>query len=225
MSEWQTALLEPVKTILSQIGQFLANLLLMIFILIIGWVVAKFIKALVIRILRVLKLDVLSERIELDALLAKGGIGYSFSELVGVVFYWLTLLVAVMIAVNAIGLTVAADLLNTIVLYVPNIVAAIFILILGMFVATVLKNIVQTAAVNAGMGQSKLFGRLVEVIIVVFAVLIALEQLNIGAKLIELTVTIVLGSLGLGIAIAIGLGCKDTIGKLGSEIIDKIKGK
>jgi len=141
MSNWQLILVEPAKTVMTQISQFLINLLLVIVILIIGWIVSKTLKLLVSKFLKSIKLDEFSGRIELDSLLSKGGISYRLSDLIGVIFYWLGLLVTFVVAVNAIGLTIAADLLNKIVLYVPNIIAAIFILVLGMFVATMLKNI------------------------------------------------------------------------------------
>ena len=221
----QSVLLEPARAILTQIGQFLANVLLVIIILIVGWVISKIIKNLVTRLLRIIKIDDISDRIELDSLLAKGGITYSLSELIGVICYWLALLITFVVAINAIGLTIAADLLNKIVLYIPNVIAAIFILILGMFVATLLRNIVKTAANNAGLAQSNLLGKIVEIVIMVFAIAIALEQLNIGARVIELTISIILGALGLGFALAFGLGCKDIAGKATAEFIEKLKKK
>jgi len=206
MSNWQVVLLEPAKTVLSQISQFLVNVLLVIVILIIGWVIAKTIRTLVTRLLRVIKIDQLSDSIDLDNILAKGGISYSLSELMGAICYWLSLLITFVVAVNAIGLTVAADLLNRVVLYVPNIIAAVFILILGMFVATLLSNIVKTAANNAGVSQAKVLGKVAETAVIIFALVIALEQLGIATKIIELTITVLLASLGLGAALAFGLG-------------------
>jgi hypothetical protein len=225
MSTWQIVLLEPAKMILDQIGQFIINILLVLVILVIGWLVAKLIKSLVTRVLRAIKLDELSDRIELESLLAKGGIKYSLSELLGVVVYWLAILVTFMVAVNSVGLTVAADLLNRVVLYIPNIIAAIFILILGMFVATLLKNIIQTIATNAGLAEEKLLGKIVEILVMVFVIVMALEQLNIGAKTLQLILGIVLGALGLGVALAFGLGCKEIAGKMVAEFLDKIKKK
>jgi hypothetical protein len=223
MTSWQVVLLEPVRAVLSQIGQFLVSILLVLVILIFGWIIALIIKGIVIKVLRAVKLDVLSDRIELDALLEKGGITLSLSEIIGGICYWLVLLVTFMVAINAVGLTIAADLLNKVVLYIPNIIAAIFILIVGMFVATLLRNIVTTAANNAGIAQGKVLSKIVEVIVLVFAVLVALEQLNIGIRITELTVGIILGSIGLGCALAFGLGCKDIAGRYINETIEKLK--
>lgn len=225
MSNWQMVLLEPAKTVFAQIGQFLASMLLVIIILIIGWIISKLIKNLVIRVLKVVKLDRLSDRIELNNLLAKGGIQYSLSELIGVVCYWLALLITFVVAINAIGLTIAADLLNKVVLYIPNIIAAVFILILGMFMAALLRNIVQAAAINVGIAQANLLGKIVDIIVIVFAIAIALEQLNIGEKIIQLIVGIILGSAGLAIALAFGLGCKDIAAKAIADFTEKLKSK
>jgi len=225
MSSWQIVLLEPARTVLGQIGQFVVNVLLVLIILIIGWVISKLIRTVVTKGLRAVKLDELSDRIGLEAVLEKGGIALSLSELIGVICYWLALLVTFMVAINSIGLTVAADLLNKVVLYIPSVIAAIFILILGMFAATIIKNIVLTAANNAGLGQGKLLGKVVEVVIVLFAIFVALEQLNIGIRITELTLAILLGSLGLGLALAFGLGCRDIAGKFVSDFVDKLKKK
>ncbi|MCX5712328.1 MAG: hypothetical protein NTY47_04580, partial [Candidatus Omnitrophica bacterium] len=154
-------LLEPARTVLAQVGQFLVNILLVIIILLIGWVISGIIKTVVTKVLRAVKLDELADRIELDKLLAKGGVPYSLSELLGVLAYWIGLLLTFIVAVNAVGLTVAADLLNKVVLYVPNVIAAIFILILAMFISVLLKNIVQASAVNAGISQANLLSKIV----------------------------------------------------------------
>ena len=225
MSSWQVVLLEPARTVLSQIGQFLVNILLVIVILIIGWSISKLIRTLITKGLKMAKFDDLSEKIGLADLLGKGGIAYSLSDLVGVIFYWLALLVTFMVAINSVGLTIAADLLNKVVLYIPNVIAAIFILILAMFVATLLKNIVITAANNAGLSQGNFLSKLVEMIVLIFAVLISLEQLGIGVKVTEITLAIIMGSIGLALALSFGLGCKDIAGKFMGDMIDKMKKK
>jgi len=199
--------------------------LLVIVILIIGWLLSKLLRAVVIKALEIIKLDALSSRIELDKILEKGGIAFSLSELIGAICYWFGLLITFMVAINAIGLTIAAELLNKVVLYIPNVVAGIFILIIGMFAATALKNIVKTAANNAGLSQGKMLGQLVEVVVMIFAIFIALEQLNIGMRVTELTVGIILGSLGLALALSFGLGCKEIAGKFVAELVEKLKKK
>ncbi|MDD5165769.1 MAG: hypothetical protein PHQ57_00060 [Candidatus Omnitrophica bacterium] len=224
MSNLQGVLLEPARVLLTQISQFFVSVLLVLIIILIGWLVSKLIKTVVTRILVAVKIDDFADRVELAGILSKGGIKYSLSELIGVICYWLALLVTFVVALGTVNL-ITSTLLDRIVSYIPNIIAAIFVLILGIFVAALLKNIVQTAASNAGLNQAKFLGRIAEVVVVVFAVLIAMEELNIGAKIIELTVGIALGSLGLAFAIAFGLGSRDFAEKTISELAEKLKKK
>ena len=224
MGDLQATIAVPAKAILFQVGQFVGNLLLVLFLLLVGWLISQFIiKSGITKVLKLLKLDGLSHRIELDRVLAKGGIHSSLSELIGEICYWISLLITLVVALNAIGLSVAAELLQRIVLYVPNIVAAIFILIIGMFASVILKNIVKTTASNMGISQVNFISRLTEIVVLIFIVAIALEQLQIGAKIVELTITIILGALGLGFALAFGLGCKDMVARSVAEFLDKLK--
>ena len=124
MNSWEVVLLEPARTVLAQISQFMVNALLVIIILLIGWLLSKLIRSVVSKALKMAKLNELSSRIELDKLLGKGGITLPLSELTGIICYWLGLLITLMVAVNSVGLTVAADLLNKVVLFIPNVVAA-----------------------------------------------------------------------------------------------------
>lgn len=222
---WRDMLLEPIKGMLGLIGIFMSKLFIVIVVLFIGWIVAKLIKTIVEKALNVLKVEAFAKKLGIDEFIAKGGIKHNFSELVGMVAYWLAMLVVVVAAVNAIGLTVAADLLNKIVLYIPNVIAAIFILVLGMFGATFLSSLIIATAHNAGIDQSKLLGKIVEVIVIIFAIAIALEQLRIGTIIIALTINIIVAAIGLGFALAFGLGCKDIASKYTSELIEKVKSK
>ena len=224
MNTLNAILVPSARTVLVQVGQFVSSVLLVLVLFIIGWLVSKYvIKNGVTNLLKILRLDDLSHRVELDSILAKGGINNGLSDLVGTICYWLSLLVTFVVALNAVGLTVAADLLQRIVLFVPNIIAAVFILIVGMFAAVLLRNIVRVAANNAGISQANLVGNIAEVVIVVFAVAIALEQLQIGARIIDFTISIILGSFGLGFALAFGLGCKDIVGKAVGDFLSKLR--
>lgn len=225
MSSWQVVLLEPARVFLSQIGQFVLKCVGVALILLAGWLISRGIKAVIVKVLRGINIDRLSDTIGLENILEKGGISYSFSELIGEIVYWLLMLVTFMVAFNAVGLTVAAGLLDRIIAYVPNIVLAIFILVLGMFVATLLKNAVLAAVNNAGLTQGKILGKVVEGVVIAFAIFVSLEQLQIGIRITQITISIVLGSMGLGLALAFGLGCKDIAGKFMADFIEKLKKK
>lgn len=221
--------LSPAKALLVRFAGIAISAFKVIIVLIIGWVIAKMIKRVVVKFLKTLKVDDFSERINLNNLLLKGGITATVSELIGIICYWILILVTLLLAVNAVGLTQSAALLERVILYVPHVIAAIFILIVGMFFATVLNNMVKTAANNAGITQSPLLGKIVQIVVMAFTVAVSLEQLKIATLTISSTVSIivgvVLGSLGLGFALAFGLGCKGIVAKYVEEFIENIKSK
>jgi len=97
--------------------------------------------------------------------------------------------------------------------------------VLGAFLARAVGNVVQAASANAGIKESKFLAKIVEVAIIIFALAITLEQLNIGKSIVGLAVNIILASLGLGFALAFGMGCKDIVGKAVADWIDKLKSK
>ena len=199
------------KAILERIIAFLPKLGAVILVLILGWIIAKIIEKVIVKVLKILKLDYLSEKLEINKFLLKGGIKFTLSEIIGIIIYWILLLIVFVSALNILGLNVVAGLLNQFVLYIPKIIASLFILILGGFVATVIASVVRTTCNNFGIKNANLLGNTSKIVILVFTVLIALEQLSIKTEIINFAVNIILASLGLGVAIAIGLGAKDIV--------------
>src|SRR3989338_7134707 len=208
---------DPVKAMLIKIWSYIPTLLGAIAILVIGWIVAKFVEAIVVRVLKAARLDVVSDKAGLANILAQGDIKWTLSELIGVIIYWIVMLAVLAAALNALNLTVAADLLARIVGYIPNIIVAIFVLVLGSFLASFVSGIVRTAASNAGVGNAKLLAKITQTVLIVFAVIIAVEQLGIATAFIAFTVNIILASIGLALALAFGLGCKDIAAKVLSD--------
>lgn len=224
MNNWQSVLLEPARVMLAQIGQFVVKAFSVFVILGLGLLVARIIKAFITKVLRAAQLDRFSDWIELDSILEKGGIKYSLSELLGVISYWIVLLVTFVITLSAVNL-VPATVLDRIVTYIPNVITAIFVLIVGLFAATLLRNIVQTASANAGVVHAVMLAKITNVIIIVFTLFIVLEQLQIGIRISEITLGIALGSIGLALALAFGLGCRDLAGRFTSDLIERLKNK
>jgi hypothetical protein len=194
-----------------------------ILILVIGWLVSSVAQKVITRFLKLARLDSVSEKIGIANILTKGDINYTLSEIIGVLVYWLLMLVVFLMAVNALQLTVAAELLNQVILYVPNVIASVFILVLGIFFASILANTVRTTAANTGISQARSLGQFTQVIIVVFTILEALNQLKIDTSILQLLVKATLFSIALGVGLAIGLGCKDMAGKYVGQLIDSFR--
>jgi len=223
--DWNVIVIEPVKAMLVRAAIFLPTLVGILIILVVGWIIAAALKGVVIKLLKMIQFDAASEKSGLSDVLRRGGVKQTLSELIGGLIYWLIVLLVVMAALNALGMTVVASLLDKVILYIPNVIASIFILALGIFLSSVLNTIVRTASTNAGLPQAKFLGQLTQTVIVVFAIIMALEQLNIATAILTTSINIVLGCIGLAVAIAVGLGSKDIAGRIMQDLVDKIKGK
>ena len=214
---------DPVKAMLIAIWGQVPVIVGALLILFIGWLVAKLIETVVVKTLKALRLDSASDKIGLTNALTQGDIKQTLSELIGVIVYWLVILVVLATALNALNLTIAADILGKFVGYIPSILGAIFILVLGTFLANFVAAIVRTSASNAGIKSSRLLAQIAKVIVIVFAVILAVEQLGIGVAIINLAISILLASIGIGLAIAFGLGSKEIAGKAVSDLVNKLK--
>lgn len=225
MMDWQATVFEPVESMWMSIMGFLPTLISVIVILIFGWLLAALAQKIITRFFKLARLDSVSEKIGIANILTKGDINYTLSEIIGVMVYWLLMLVVFLMAVNALQLEVASQLLSQVILYVPNVIASVFILVLGIFFASVLANTVRTTAANAGIQQARSLGQFVQVIIVVFTIIEALNQLKIDTSIIQLLIKAILAAFALGVGLAIGLGCKDMAGRYVAELIDSFKSK
>lgn len=219
----ESMIVQPVQVLVTQLVAFVPKLLGALLLLLIGWLIAMFIQAIVVRLLRTVALDRLAEQIQLSTVLSRGGIKAKFSELIGLIVYWLIMLAVAMIVFNALGLTVAAELFQSIVTFLPHVIAAVFILVVGMFAATFLATTVRTAASNAGILQATFMGQLVQTIVVIFATVAALQQLQI--PFFGEVFLIILAGLSLGCALAFGLGCKDLAGKWVEDLTDQLRSR
>jgi hypothetical protein len=219
----QELVIAPLQVAAQQLLTFVPAILGALLILLLGGIIAKLLEQLIVRALKLIALDRLSEEIQLSTVLTKGGIKRKLSELIGAIIYWIVMLAFVMTALNALNLTVAAELFQQIVGFLPNVIAAVFILIVGIFAAAFMSATVRTAASNSGILQAHLLGQAVQAIVVIFAIVAALQQLQI--QFVGEVFLIILSGISLGCALAFGLGCKDIAGKWVVSLIDQIQGR
>ena len=213
---------EAVKEVFTRVGSSLWTVLGAVVILFVGWIIAGWLQRLLVQFLKAVRLDDLAETIRINEVLEKGEIRNSLSELLGIFLYWLFILATLLAAFNVLGLTLAAELLEKILAYVPNVIAGIIVLVMGLFFAALVGGIVQTGAANAGIGQAKGLGQIARVVVVIFSVAVALEKF-FSSVIIQTTFSIVVAAIAFGIALAFGLGCKDIAGKYVGDFLDKLR--
>jgi small-conductance mechanosensitive channel len=195
-------LMGPVQQLLSEILVKLPAVLAALLLLLIGMVVGKIARAAVEKFLKFVRVDEYTEKVRVNELLARLGFGQSPAFVVGFLVYWLIILVFLVSAANAVQLTVVSQLLERFVLFIPKLIGAAGGLLLGHFFGEVVLN----AATANKLDSAVAFSKVVRIVVMVFAGVMALEQIGIDTTIITSSIQIILGTIGLGVAIAFGLG-------------------
>jgi hypothetical protein len=186
-----------------------ASLAAAFLLLLVGMVTARLVRALLDSALSRIRLDEHTSRAGLNELFARLGLGKSPSAVAGFVAQWFIIVVFIVSAANALNMTVVSDLLERFAQFLPSLVAATLILfgglLFGRLVAQVLSNAAAANAIRGG-GAAATGAYIV---VVGYSATAALEQLGARPQLVLSAAQILLGSLGLALAIAFGLGAKD----------------
>ncbi|MBN2057455.1 MAG: hypothetical protein JW782_01490 [Candidatus Saganbacteria bacterium] len=191
----------------SIIAPLVLQLLVALFLLLVGLLVARGLENISIMLMKVIQLDKASDQIGFDDLLAKGGVKKDASELVGALVYWITVLIAVVAVAGAMGLPVEIAV-PMVFAYMVVVLLAALILALGVFLAGLISGIIRVIMANLGLEGAKLLPRLIYYIIIIFSFLAALAELGFRPNWAP-HIGIILGMPALAAAIAFGLGCKD----------------
>lgn len=202
-------LLEPVHALLTQVGAFMPRLLIALGVLVVGWLFAKAFRFSVVKTLRLLNFNVLTERAGVDAFLQQGGTEKDTTDVVGWIAYAIALLVSLIIAFNSLGLTQVTDLLSKLLLFVPKVLVALLITVFGSYFARFVGTTVQAYCRAAAISDGELLGRLVRYAILSFVLLLAIDHLEISGGLIQQTFLILLAGFVFAAALAFGLGARD----------------
>ena len=178
---------------------------------------SKFAMFAIVRGLRAINFNVLTERAGLDGFLHQGGIETDTTGILGLLVYWLVILAALIIGFNSMGLTYITGLLGQVVLFVPKVIVALLILAFGAYFARFVGNAVIAYCKNVNLQDSAVLGKLAQYAIMTFVVLIALDQVNVGGDIVRQSFLIILAGVVFALALAFGLGGKAAA----AELIDR----
>jgi Conserved TM helix len=198
---------------------FLPNLLGFLVILFIGYVVAKIVKGLLTKVLDKVGLDRALHSGQTGQYVEKISPGASPSKLVGSVAFWFIFLGAVSLAVSALKIPALTTFVSSIYGYLPNVIAAVIIFVVAGAIAGAVATLVTKTMGDTPTG--KLVATVAPLLIMAIATFMILNQLQIAPAIVTITYAVLLGSLGLGMALAFGLGGRETAGALVSGAYGK----
>jgi len=189
---------------------FLPNLIGAVILLIIGWLVGTVVGKVIKEIL---------VRFKVDKYVSKGKIALKMSEIFPLVIEWLIYLVFIQAAVEALGTPALVTFVSKLVGFIPGMLEAVIVVVVGYAIAEYVKNEIEKAKlVYSGLMSKVLFW-----LIVYVAVALALPLVGIDATLINSILLIAVGSVGIGMSIALGLGLKDAVAEAAKKYMRKLK--
>lgn len=192
-----------------EIAVFLPKLLAALVLLLVGILLARLLRAGMKRGLEALGFGRMAEKSGLEALVKQAGVDLSLAGIIAGTVYWLVLLVVAVSAANSLGLESVAGLANKVILYLPKVVVAILVLVFGTLLARVVNRLVFAWLNGARFPGALGVSTGSEYAVQIFALFLALEQLDIGTTLLTVAFTIVFGGLVLALALAFGLGGRE----------------
>lgn len=210
----QDAVIAAATDILTRFFAFIPTLIGALLIFLIGLVLGKWIKALIVKILSAIKLDQLLRKAGLDSYLNKADIRGKIEVFLGELIRWLTIVVFSMAAVNIVGLTTVSSVLNSLLSYIPRIISAVLVLTIGVLLAGLIESLIKGAVSQVDVRISRMLAKVASYLVVVVSALAAINELGIAQSLINTIFIGVVATLSLGIGLAIGLGAKELVAKM-----------
>lgn len=197
-----------------KIAEFLPNLLLAIALLVGGHFVAKIIANACARLLARLGLDRLAETTGLLSAFSNNGVQATPSRILAKILYWLIFLTFIISASDALGLERVASTIDHFVLYLPKVISALVLLLIGLFIAGFIRTAIEAALGSMNLGYEKSIGNIVYALIVLIVVSLSINQLEINTDLLNQVVIIFLTAGAGALALAMGLGTKEVAGNV-----------
>lgn len=221
VTEWSDAMFTSLAAAMALLFSAVPKIIGFVLIIVAGWFIASLIERGLAAMLRAIKFNELSQRAGLTDFIRKMGMNTDAAGMIGLVVKWFVRLIALVVAFDALGLPAVSDVLRQLLLWLPNVVVALVVLVIGGLAARALSNVVRGAASEAGLSNANFLSKSATVVVWAFAIVVAVNQLGIATELVNTLFMAIVGALALGLGLAFGLGGRETA----SEILAKWYGK
>jgi hypothetical protein len=214
VTHWSDAMFTSLAAAMALLFSAVPKIIGFALILIAGWFIASLIERGLAAILRSIKFNDLAQRAGLSDFVRKMGVNTDAAGMIGLVVKWFVRLIALVVAFDALGLPAVSEVLRQLLLWLPNVVVAMVVLVIGGLAARALSNLVRGAATEAGLSNANFLAKTSAIIVWSFALVVAVNQLGIATELVNTLFMAVVGAIALGTGLAFGLGGRETAGEI-----------
>jgi Conserved TM helix len=214
VTDWGVAVMTSLTAALALLLSAIPKVIGFVVILVIGWLIASALAKLVSSLLRAVKFNDLAQRAGLSGFVQKMGLQTDAAGFVATIAKWFVRMIVLVSAFDALGLPAVSQVLQQLLLWLPNLVVAIIALVIGGLAANALGKLVQGATAEAGLANPELLASIARIAVWAFAIVIAVNQIGIATTLINTLFMAVVGAVALALGLAFGLGGRETAAQI-----------
>ncbi|WP_296945716.1 small-conductance mechanosensitive ion channel [uncultured Massilia sp.] len=225
LTDWGHSLMASLSAAMSLLFAAVPRILGFLVIVGIGWLVATLLERLLVAVLRAVHFDGFAER---AGMAGPGGLLRALrrepSALLGLIAKWFVRLIVLVAAFDALGVPAVSQVLQQLLLWLPNLAVALVVLVLGGIAANALGDLVRRAAARSRMGAIDGLGTAARWVVWAFAILVAINQVGIASSLVTILFMAIVGAVALALGLSFGLGGRDTAGMIVRHFYERQRG-
>ena len=202
-------MLEALKSLWIAVAAFIPTLVGALLIVIVGYIVAKILGRVTTVVLKRVRLDSASERVGLKDTLGRADIRASISQILGLIVFWVIMLTFLIPAAETLGLEKVSETIDSLIAYLPNVIGATLIIVIGLVIAHFVRNLVRSAAESIRFEYAEGVAKLANGVLIVIIAGLAIGQLKVEVALLNRVIEIVIIAAAAALTIALGLGSRE----------------
>jgi small-conductance mechanosensitive channel len=213
-SVWQTlqqGFVDSFNQASKQVGGLAPKILVLLGVLVVGYIVSRLVARLITLLGERIGLQIAAERSGLAESMQHMGIRRNVPSILGAIVFWLLMCVFVMTGFNILGLEQLSGAMDKLVAYIPNLLVATVLVVVGLLVASFLRGVIATSADRVGLSYAEHLANACYWVLALLTFMAAFKQLGIQYVMFDYLVLIVVGGLALGFGLAFGLGGRDVV--------------
>src|ERR1700704_83387 len=214
VTDWGQAIMTSVAAALALLLGAIPKVIGFAVILIIGWIIASALATAVAAILRTVKFNDLAQRAGISGFVQRMGVHTDAAGFLANIVKWFVRLIVLVTAFDALGLPAVSQVLQQILLWLPNLIVALVVLVIAGLAANALAGLVRGATAESGLGNPDLLATIARVSVWAFAIVIAVDQIGIATTIVNTLFMATVGAVAIAFALAFGLGGRETAAQI-----------
>ena len=208
LQQWEEMLLSSLATFSQRIFNVLPNVIGALLLLLVGWLIAKGVSVAIRKLLQSKTMARLTERLNRLSLLQRSDLSLDSVRIISRFVYWIILLIFFVAASETLGWTAVSRTLNNLINYLPALLSAIVILLIGLYLAQTVRSVIRAALHSLRVGAAQLISSFAFYLLATIVVLTALEQAGVDTSIITANLTLIVGAIVGAFAISFAIASR-----------------